>query len=34
MVNFAIGLLLGYIMGMIVQHYVSKIDEDLKNGGE
>lgn len=32
MINFAFGLLLGYLMGMIVQYYVTKLDKEIKDG--
>jgi hypothetical protein len=31
MVNFTFGLLLGYMMGMAVQYYVSKVDKEIKD---
>lgn len=34
MVNFTFGLLIGYFAGMVVQYYITKIDKELKNGGE
>jgi len=32
MVNFAFGLLLGYMLGMSLGYYIVKIDRDIKNG--
>jgi ABC-type dipeptide/oligopeptide/nickel transport system permease subunit len=32
MVNFAFGLLLGYMLGMALGYYIVKIDRDIKNG--
>lgn len=32
MINFAFGLLLGYLMGMAVGYYVSKVDKEIKDG--
>lgn len=31
MVNFAFGLLFGYVSGMIVGYYIYKIDQEIKN---
>ena len=32
MTNFAFGLLIGYLMGIAVGFYISKIDKDIKDG--
>lgn len=34
MINFTFGLLSGYLAGMVVQYYITKIDKELKDGGE
>jgi len=32
MINFLFGALLGYMFGMFLGCYITKIDEDIKNG--
>jgi len=31
MINFAFGLGLGYILGIYIQYYVTKIDKEIKD---
>jgi hypothetical protein len=34
MINFVFGLGLGYVLGIYIQYYVTKINKDIKNDGE
>jgi hypothetical protein len=34
MINFAFGLGLGYVLGIYIQYYVTKMSKDNKNDGE